>query len=223
MKNISLPLLLLALAGTPAAAQVTVNPAVLDPPVKPAEKKAQPSPRPPPAKPAQTSAKPTPQQQAAPSAVPDVPQAPPAPPVLPLPIAVTTRPAAPAGMVTITADAPGAAVALPGGLRVTFGPGQSDMTPAVSEAVRTLARSTGKLQTFNVTALAAGGGDDMSVPRRLSLARGLAIRALLINEGIASTRIYVRALGSNAEAIGTAPADRTDIMVGPTPPARPTP
>ena len=222
MKNLSLPLLLLALAGTPAAAQVTVNPAVLDPPVKPADKKVQSSPRPPSAKPPQPSAKPAPQHQATPSTVPDVPLAPPAPPVLPLPIAVTTRPAAPAGTVTITADAPGAAVALPGGLRVTFGPGQSDMTPAVSEAVRALARSTGKLQNFNVTAL-AGGGDDMSVPRRLSLARGLAIRALLINEGVASTRIYVRALGSNAEAIGTAPADRTDIMVGPTPPARPTP
>ena len=97
------------------------------------------------------------------------------------------------------------------------------MTQAMSESIRALARTTGKTETFNVTALAAGSGDDMSAPRRLSLARGLAVRALLINEGVASTRIYVRALGGNAEAIGSAPADRTDIMIGSTPPARPVP
>ena len=143
--------------------------------------------------------------------------------MLPPPLAVTTRPAAPPGTVTITADAPGGIAVLAGGLRVTFGGGRADMTQATSDAIRTLARSSGKTANFNVTGLAAANGDDVSAPRRLALSRGLAIRALLINEGIASTRIYVRALGNNAEAIGTAPADRTDIVVSPSEPVRSTP
>ena len=309
MKKITLHLLLLALAGTPAAAQVTVNPAALDPPAKPAPRPAQspPAARTGAAKPAVQAPKPAPQaagpevphfpppaatiapirQAAAPSPsgdAPDVPATAPAganvpaivpagaapaaassplqpvvpqpvvplaappppmppppmlpppmlpppvlpppvlpPPMLPPPLAVTTRPAAPPGTVTITADAPGGIAVLAGGLRVTFGGGRADMTQATSDAIRTLARSSGKTANFNVTGLAAANGDDVSAPRRLALSRGLAIRALLINEGIASTRIYVRALGNNAEAIGTAPADRTDIVVSPSEPVRSTP
>jgi outer membrane protein OmpA-like peptidoglycan-associated protein len=270
MKKIILSLLLLAVAGTPAAAQVTVNPAVLDPPAKPAPRPA--APRATPARPPQPAAAkppapaPIPEVPTAPppavalapirpaaapstsadmpavatmppagaalpagsasavstpaTALPAVPQAAPPPPSLPPPLAVTTRPSAPAGPIAITADAPGGSTALPGGLRVTFGTARADMTQATSEAVRGLVRGSAKSATFNVTGLAAAAGDDLSAPRRLSLARGLAIRAILINEGVASTRIYVRALGSNAEAIGAAPPDRTDILVSPPDPPK---
>ena len=155
--------------------------------------------------------------------LPAVPQRAPPPPVIPPPLAVAARPAAPPGGIAITADAPGAANPMPGGLRVTFGPGRSDMTAATSDAVRALARASGKIPSYSVTGLAAGSGDDPSAARRLSLARGLAIRALLINEGVASTRIYVRALGNNAEAIGAAAPDRADIVVGLPEPARSAP
>ena len=67
-------------------------------------------------------------------------------------------------------------------------------------------------QPVQVTAFAAGSPEDPSTPRRLSLARALAARAVLINEGIASTRIYVRALGS---AAGDGPADRVDLSAAP--------
>ncbi len=260
MKKTSLTLSLLGLSGLPLAApadaQVTVNPAALDP-AKPAPRPAAPAAA---SAPRATTARPAPVKPAPPAnapAMPDVPQAPPPaasitavrpiaatpvasagdtptelpnvppapppPPVLPAPIAVATRPAAPPGTVAISADAPGASGALPGGLRVTFGVGRSDMTPATADAVRTLARGGGKTTTFNVIGLAGASGDDQSAPRRLALARGLAIRALLINEGVASTRIYVRALGNNAEAIGTAVPDRADIALGTTPSARPAP
>jgi len=43
------------------------------------------------------------------------------------------------------------------------------------------------------------------------------VRSVLINEGIASIRIYVKALGATAPAIADGPADRADIVVGSTP------
>ena len=53
--------------------------------------------------------------------------------------------------------------------------------------------------------------------------RVLAVRSLLITEGIASTRIYVRALGNNPEATGSDPADRADILVVRPDPVQPQP
>ena len=69
-----------------------------------------------------------------------------------------------------------------------------------------------------MAAYAAGSPEDPSTPRRLSLARALAARAVLINEGIASTRIYVRALGSAAD---DGPADRVDLSAAPPAPSTP--
>ena len=56
----------------------------------------------------------------------------------------------------------------------------------------------------------ASGNDDASKARRLSLSRALAVRTYLIEQGIGSTRIDVRALGNNAE---NGPSDRVDLMV----------
>jgi len=46
-------------------------------------------------------------------------------------------------------------------------------------------------------------------PRRLSLSRALAVRAFLIDQGVRSTRLDVRALGDKT---GDGPADRVDIV-----------
>ena len=73
-----------------------------------------------------------------------------------------------------------------------------------------------------MTATAAGAAEDPSTPRRLSLSRALAARGVLIAEGIASPRIYVKSLGASAAAIGDAPPDRVDLVVA-APPPPPTP
>jgi len=100
---------------------------------------------------------------------------------------------------------------LPTGIRVTFGSGSSDLNPATAEALRRVARdSPGGV--FTVTAFTPGKPEDPSTPRRLSLDRALAARSLLINEGIPSTRIEVRARQFGpGEPEG--PPDRVDVTV----------
>ena len=111
--------------------------------------------------------------------------------------------------VPVTADAPGGALPMPGGIRATFGADRADINAATEAALRSFARPLRDTnQAVNVLAYAAGSTDDPSTPRRLSLARALAARAVLINEGIPSTRIYVRALGP---ATGDGPPDRVDV------------
>jgi len=69
---------------------------------------------------------------------------------------------------------------------------------------------SGETTSFNVVAYAAGTPEDPSTARRLSLARALAVRSALIADGIASARIYVRALGAVA---GDSEPDRVDLAV----------
>ena len=59
-------------------------------------------------------------------------------------------------------------------------------------------------------AFAGGSSGSPSVARRLSLSRALAVRAFLIEEGVRSTRIDVRALGNRAEG---GPAERVDVVL----------
>lgn len=56
----------------------------------------------------------------------------------------------------------------------------------------------------------ASNADAASGARRLSLSRALAVRSYLIDKGIRSTRIDVRALGPTADS---GPADRVDVAV----------
>ena len=242
--------LLLLAALSPAAAQTTVNPGALErlapsrqpeatttPPARPA---ARPPTRPAPARPA------TPPPPAAPPPPPPpvVPIAPPPPPDIPPPIAVPTRPVPPPIPATISAEAAGTASPIDGGLRLTFGANSADLNPATSAALRELAHHAAPNATFSVSAYAAGQPDDPSTPRRLSLARALAVRSVLIGEGIASLRIYPRALGAGngpttlgAGSVPTAlgagsgptapgandPPDRADIVVSSPPQPAPAP
>jgi outer membrane protein OmpA-like peptidoglycan-associated protein len=61
-----------------------------------------------------------------------------------------------------------------------------------------------------IIAYAAGTNDNASQARRLSLSRALAVRAYLIEKGVASTRLDVRALGHQTD--GGSP-DRVDIAL----------
>ncbi|MCT6839082.1 MAG: hypothetical protein M3036_15670, partial [Bifidobacteriales bacterium] len=60
------------------------------------------------------------------------------------------------------------------------------------------------------------------MPRRLALSRALAIRGLLVQNGIATTRIYPIAHG-RPDATDTAPTERLDILPESNPPATDTP
>ncbi|MCC4241454.1 OmpA family protein [Thalassospira povalilytica] len=61
---------------------------------------------------------------------------------------------------------------------------------------------------IQLQAYAQGDGANASKARRLSLSRALQVRSYLIDQGVRSTRIDVRALGAN---VPSGPADRVDI------------
>ncbi len=211
----------LLLLTLPVRAQVTVNPGALDAlgpkPAAPAAPAAKPAP-----KPAAKPATPAPATPAAP-ALPALAPAPPPNVALPPPIAVPTRPAPPPQPAPISADAASRTERLNAGLRVIFGTGRSDITPDTDAAIRALVKGgpgtapAAPNAAFTVTSFAAGDAQDPSTPRRLSLSRALAVRSVLMGQGIASTRIYVRALGPSSPGYGDGPSDRADIVVGPNP------
>ena len=217
-------------APAPAAptARTTARPATRTPPHRrPAPRKV---PHPPahpavsrpaaPASPAQAKPRPAPRPATPPATQPaTLAPAPPPAVVLPPVLQPPTPPPAPALPVPVLPDAAGEATKLPNGIRITFAPGKADLNPATAAALQALARAVkgDPNVDLNLYAYAAGAPDDPSTPRRLSLSRALNVRAVLINEGIVSTRIYPRALGATPS---DGPADRVDVTNGP-PPAPP--
>jgi outer membrane protein OmpA-like peptidoglycan-associated protein len=130
-------------------------------------------------------------------------------PVVPPPVA---QPVAPPPPPPISDSAASAATSTGTGLRVTFGAGQADLSPASAEAIKSIVQSApmGDSTSFNVVAYAAGTPEDPSTARRLSLARALAVRSALMADGVGSSHIYVRALGA---AGGDEAPDRVDLAV----------
>lgn len=157
--------------------------------------------------------------------------APPAPAAEPAPVAEATpapapEPAAPAPEPAAqqTASAPAtepapaqvnrpAAPSVSGSALATlpFGSGQTDLS---ADARAALDASLGKLGSdgaIQVLAYASGDKDNPSKARRTSLTRALAVRTYLIDKGIASNRIDVRALGDQSKG---GSADRVDLFAG---------
>ena len=83
----------------------------------------------------------------------------------------------------------------------------TDAERSLGSLAATMEQSDGRLQ---LKAYAGGTGETLSSARRLSLSRALAVRSFLIEQGIRSTRIDVRALG-RAEDSG--PPERVDIVL----------
>ena len=236
MRALRSGLVLAVLASAAAHAQVTLNPGALDllpdksGPAKPVPHAARPAAAHPASNrrtPAATAgaAKPAPPAPSAPAAAaagppakPTLPTVAPAVAALPPPAPVPPPRPQPAPVVPVAADAAGAAAPEGGGVRVTFGKDSSELNPGTEAALRSLAdRLKPGDATINIYAYAAGVPDDPSTPRRLALARALAARAVLITQGIPSTRIYPRALGPTG---GDADPDRVDVVPGPVgPPA----
>jgi outer membrane protein OmpA-like peptidoglycan-associated protein len=111
----------------------------------------------------------------------------------------------------IAADAGGGVERISDGLRVLFATGRTDLTPSTEAAIKAYLATVPHTEStsFDVTAYAAGGPEDPSTPRRLSLSRALAIRSVMLADGVASARIYLRALGA---AHGDGPVDRVDLV-----------
>jgi outer membrane protein OmpA-like peptidoglycan-associated protein len=130
-------------------------------------------------------------------------------PIEPQPPAPGAQPPAPPPVSdkSTTAAAPTTA-----GLRLTFAPSESDLSPESSASIKELTSGAplGDLTTFNVMAYAPGKPDDPSTARRVSLSRAMAVRSALIADGVPSARIFVRALG---EQYGDGPPDRVDLSV----------
>jgi outer membrane protein OmpA-like peptidoglycan-associated protein len=131
-------------------------------------------------------------------------------PVVPAP--APPEPAAAPPQPPVSEAATSAASATGAGLRVTFGAGEAELSPASADAIKNVVRSAppGDNTSFNVVAYAAGTPEDPSTARRLSLSRALAVRSALMAQGVSSTRIYVRALGA---AGGNDAPDRVDLAV----------
>ncbi len=222
----------------PAMAQVSVDQRALDQ-LAPAKPSSPPATAPKPATSVTsqpTAPKPTAPTAAAPASA--APQRPVVPPVatlpppdvsLPPPIAVPTRPAAPIAAPPVTADSPTTTERRKDGLRIVFGAGRSDLSAAAEAEIARLvqgdssAAPTPETASYTVTSFSAGKPEDPSTPRRLSLARALAVRSTLMTHGVASVRIYVRALGPASPGFADGPPDRADIVVAANPVPAPAP
>ncbi|MBS1103903.1 hypothetical protein JK202_12950 [Gluconobacter sp. Dm-62] len=158
--------------------------------------------------------------------VPGVPAAPPPPVVIPPPfVPVQIHPPVPPADVTAVADAASHTAPLPdGGMRVLFPSGSealnADSLKALQDYGTELSRHPE--QRILLIAHATLPGDDVSMPRRIALARALAVRSIFIHAGVATTRLYPRALG-RPDAGDSAPADRLDVVIETNPVDTPAP
>jgi len=193
----------------PATAPVASRPSVAAP-VAPVVRAPAP---PPPAAPAA----PRPQETAtaAPARV-----TPPAPPPAP-PVARETTPP-PAVPPRVTAPAPAAprqTAALPPAnlpaegqaLRLLFEGSSTQLSDDAQQRLRQMAAAlAANEQRVQLKAFASGTSDRPSAARRESLSRALAVRSYLIENGVRSTRIDVRALGAPSDG---GPNDRVDVIL----------
>ncbi len=151
------------------------------------------------------------------------PSPPPPPPVTRAPPPPKARPAPPPAQARRAErpEIPGEQVAAlpgiplpPGGgpiLRVDFVGASTRLTPDAERRLTSLAATMteggGRLQ---LKAHAGGTGETRRSARRLSLSRALEVRSFLIEQGIRSTRIDVRALGRPED---DGPSERVDVVL----------
>ncbi len=113
----------------------------------------------------------------------------------------------------IAALAPAAAPTQPGEtMAIIFAADEAKLPPAARAPLATVAAALGRDETLRLQLRAYAGGSDDSAShaRRLSLSRALSVRSELIEQGVRSTRIDVRALGNKSKD-GT--SDRVDVIL----------
>jgi outer membrane protein OmpA-like peptidoglycan-associated protein len=99
---------------------------------------------------------------------------------------------------------------------VRFAPGASDLGGDARSVLDGLAQKLNtqpsqRIQLIAYASAPGSGEDDAIEARRTSLARAVVVRAYLIQRGISSARIDVRALGNRADGAGS--PDRVDLMI----------
>ena len=132
---------------------------------------------------------------------------------------LSSVPAAPGTQIAKAEPVPNSSAVEPGapGLSkrsvILFAAGSSDPAQSALGSIKFLAGDLNSAMTgagSRVQLIAYGGGDKGSDARRLSLKRALAIRQVLIDDGVPSERIDVRAMGGADDG---GPADRVDVYV----------
>ena len=170
-----------------------------------------------------------PQKPATPAVVADTaptaesaPKAPPPVPVVkPMPkVAETEAPEAPPVPKSQNAAAPQQAALPPAAetiapgqaLRITFGADKTKLPDAAKAGLIALAEKMKGQEEMRLQLMAYAGGPSLSssLARRMSLSRALSIRSFLIESGVRSTRIDVRALGNKTKE---EPINRVDLNV----------
>ena len=97
-------------------------------------------------------------------------------------------------------------------LRLAFAESAAKISPQAQTQLKSLARRLQEKTDLRLQLMAYAGAEALSSSkaRRLSLSRALSVRAFLIESGIRSTRIDVRALGNKTTE---EPLNRVDVMV----------
>ncbi|MFQ5938938.1 MAG: OmpA family protein, partial [Alphaproteobacteria bacterium] len=97
-------------------------------------------------------------------------------------------------------------------LRLAFDVDSANLPEAAKADLEALATRLAQEEDLRVQLLAYASGTEQgaSQARRLSLSRALAVRSYLIEQGVRSTRMDVRALGDKSEET---PADRVDLVL----------
>jgi len=195
-------------AGIPAAPPPPPVLAAVPPPSPPAPTPAPAAaPTPTPSAPPPTAITPPPPATPAPAAPAPVAAA----PATPAPMAPAAQPPAPPSVAAVPL-AP-TAPAKDRALQIAFPAGDSRVPAAAQAGLKELAERMKAQESLRlqIVAYAAGGDLTASEARRLSLSRALAVRTVLIEQGIRSTRIDVRALG---DKVTDQPANRVDLSFG---------
>jgi len=96
--------------------------------------------------------------------------------------------------------------------RISFAPDQTKLPASAKQPLIALAASLKGQDNMRLQLMAYAGGPSLSssLARRMSLSRALAIRSFLIENGVRSTRIDVRALGNKTTE---EPFNRVDLNV----------
>ncbi len=139
---------------------------------------------------------------------------PPPPPPPPLAPAVTPKTTKAPPSIQQQASLPDAGLLLKLGkfLHVEFKPTASKLPTKAKEQLKVLADGLTKNKNLRLQLRAHAGGKSVSPiqARRLSLSRALSVRSFLIENGIRSTRIDVRALGNKT---AEKPVNRVDVNI----------
>jgi outer membrane protein OmpA-like peptidoglycan-associated protein len=195
----------------PAPPTLPASPSRDEPPSPPVEPQAQSQTASPPAPPVATAAAPAPSPppvpDQTPAAAPPAPVATGQPAILAPPATIAPPPAAP----PLQMASAGSAGLAP--TTIMFASGETDLPSAAQPQLDAVAA---RLQTndalrVQLVAHATGTPDQAIEARRISLARAVAVRAYLIDKGVRSLRMDVRALGNRADD-GVA-GDQVDLVI----------